>query len=102
MTDHTTRLTDDEFADLLEDGDRPIDESTVVKVPPVLRAVAVALDERAAAEQRLVDAIAAARLAGHSWAEIAQRLGVTRQAAHERYARLVPPVPARLRAGGDL
>jgi hypothetical protein len=100
---------DEELADLLETDDSLIDESTVIVVPPVLRAgrghavharasvtpladrVAVGADERAAAEQRLLDAMAAARAAGHTWGDIANRLGVTRQAAHARYANRLPP-----------
>lgn len=33
-----------------------------------------------------VEAIVGARAANYSWAEIAQRLGTTRQAVHQRYA----------------
>ena len=43
---------------------------------------AVILDE---AEQELRTAVAAARAAGASWADIGGRLGVSRQAAWERF-----------------
>lgn len=40
----------------------------------------------AAAERSLDDAVAAARLAGHSWEQVGRAVGVTRQAAHARWA----------------
>jgi predicted transcriptional regulator len=40
----------------------------------------------AATEQRLRDAVVAARAAGYSWGKIAASLGVTPQAAHKRFA----------------
>ena len=39
------------------------------------------------AQARLAGAVSRARLRGHSWAEIAGRLGVTRQAAQQRFGR---------------
>ena len=41
-----------------------------------------------AAQARLTEAVRAARTAGHSWTEIGQAAGITRQAAHERWAHL--------------
>jgi hypothetical protein len=41
----------------------------------------------AAVEQRLVNAAAAARAAGLSWADIGRATGMSRQAAHERWRR---------------
>ncbi len=38
-------------------------------------------------QARLAAAVRRARLRGHSWAEIAGRLGVTRQAAQQRFGR---------------
>jgi hypothetical protein len=53
-----------------------------------------ALPELAALAGRVDDAMAAAvtglRAAGYSWAEIAARLGITRQAAHQRWGHLEP------------
>lgn len=43
----------------------------------------------------LADAVARQRLAGHSWQAIADGLGITRQAAHKQYARLVALREAR-------
>jgi hypothetical protein len=51
-----------------------------VETLPALAALAVELDAA------LGDAVTGLRAAGFSWAEIATRLGVTRQAAHQRWA----------------
>jgi hypothetical protein len=66
-----------------EDYDRP----EVPQLTALERvSIGLALEESAAAELR--DAVAAARLEGHSWASIGAALGgVSRQAAHERFAR---------------
>lgn len=40
--------------------------------------------------QATTDAVHALREHGYSWADIANRLGVTRQAAHQRYANHPP------------
>ncbi|MGC5049495.1 helix-turn-helix transcriptional regulator [Micrococcus porci] len=47
--------------------------------------IAAALREQAAAERRLHGAVQAARDAGWSWTQVAEVLGVTRQAAHRRF-----------------
>lgn len=55
-----------------------------------LRAVADAADAVNAANERLRDSIAVARLyGGYSWNRIADTLGVSRQAARQRYAEWV-------------
>jgi hypothetical protein len=51
-----------------------------VETLPALAALAVELDAA------LGDAVTGLRAVGFSWAEIATRLGVTRQAAHQRWA----------------
>lgn len=73
-----------------------------------LRQVGMALLSIEAAEQALVCAVAHARARKRSWTEIANVLGVSRQAAHQRFEgpvalmqlaagpqRLRPAVPAR-------
>ena len=55
----------------------------------VLAWVADADADARQAQARLAGAVSRARLAGHSWAEIAGRLGVTRQAAQQRFGRPV-------------
>jgi hypothetical protein len=40
------------------------------------------------------EAVDGLRAKGYSWADIAQRLGVTRQAAHQRWSRPASPRPA--------
>jgi hypothetical protein len=52
---------------------------------PELLAVAQVADNVRADEARLRDAVAAARIAGRSWNRIAVALGVSRQAARQRF-----------------
>lgn len=44
--------------------------------------------DRQALEEREYSTIKSARLAGASWADIGDAMGVSRQAVHERYTRL--------------
>lgn len=53
--------------------------------PADLRAIAEALQRVAEAEAELADAVAAARKRERNWAEIGMALGVTRQAARQRF-----------------
>lgn len=41
-----------------------------------------------ATQDALADEVASSRAAGHSWHEIGAALGMTRQSAHKRYARV--------------
>jgi Flp pilus assembly protein TadD len=50
-----------------------------------LRAIAAAVNDVAAAERRIREAVEIARMNGRSWARIGIALGTTRQSAHERY-----------------
>ena len=43
--------------------------------------------QRAELDERLAQQVRAARVAGRTWPEIAVMLGVTKQAAHRKYAR---------------
>jgi hypothetical protein len=54
-----------------------------------LRAVARAADAISADQARLREAVETARLNGRSWTQIAVALGVSRQAARERFAEKV-------------
>jgi len=56
-----------------------------------LRALAEALAAVREAESRLHDAVDTARDAGHSWSEIGEVLGTTRQAAFQRFGRPIDP-----------
>lgn len=56
-----------------------------------LQALSVALAAVRAAEGRLREAVDAARDAGHTWAEIGDVLGTTRQAAFQRFGRAIDP-----------
>jgi hypothetical protein len=51
-----------------------------------LRGVAVAADALAAEEARLTEAVEIARAHGRSWTRIGIALGVSRQAARQRFA----------------
>jgi hypothetical protein len=63
-------------------------DTTVVDNTEDLRAVAEAADAIKADEARLVEAVQLARAHGRSWNRIAIALGVSRQAARQRYAHL--------------
>lgn len=60
-----------------------------------LRAIGTALNEIAASEQRLAEAVVAARANGRSWAAIGLVLGVSKQAAQERFQKAVRSEAAR-------
>ena len=51
-----------------------------------LRAIAETVDSIQAGEAKLRELVQLARAGGRSWGEIAIALGVSRQAAHERFA----------------
>jgi hypothetical protein len=59
-------------------------------VPP-LDAVRQALTDLREAESRLRTSVEAARESGHTWAEIGDVLGTTRQAAFQRFGRPIDP-----------
>lgn len=75
-------MTDDELADHVERTD--IDASQWRDASP-LRAIASAMIVVDAADRNLLDAVAAARSADLSWTEIGVALGVSRQAARQRF-----------------
>jgi hypothetical protein len=54
-----------------------------------LRRIGLALIDKAKAESEIEEAVVAARRNGASWNFIAGVLGVSKQAAHERYGRLI-------------
>jgi hypothetical protein len=56
-----------------------------------LAAVGAALRKLRAAEATLRDAVEAARAAGHTWQEIGDLLGTSRQAAFQRFGRPIDP-----------
>lgn len=71
--------TTQEWLDSLDPSETPAED------PRDLRRIGLALGEVAAAERELEDAVAAARDNGRSWGDIAMALGVSKQAARERY-----------------
>jgi hypothetical protein len=85
-----TKHTDEEIqaaADRLEQWLDTVDPDDIEwKDTSDLRAVAQATDTIAAGNAALREAVGVARLNGRSWGEIAIALGVSRQAARERFA----------------
>lgn len=78
--------TDEELLDEIENannGEGPDFNAAVSD--PALVAIAVANLEVRAAEANLDRKVAAAREAGHTWQEIGDILGLTRQGALKRY-----------------
>lgn len=58
-------------------------------------AVSEALEAVRAAEGELRDAVELARRAGHTWQEIGDLLGTTRQAAFQRFGRAIDPTTGK-------
>jgi hypothetical protein len=78
----------DELAREFEDYEpEPTDERSVEEY--MLRRAALA---RARSERQIVEAIAAARAAGLSWARVGEILGTSAQAAQQRYGEIVERV----------
>ena len=61
------------------------DDETVWHDAAPLRQIANAFADQVAAERRVAEAVAAARVEGCSWSAIAALLGVSKQSAAERY-----------------
>jgi phage baseplate assembly protein W len=68
------------FAEEFDPSDVPVDDTTD------LRTLAEAVDSVRAGEARVRELVARARANGRSWGEIGIALGVSRQAARERFA----------------
>jgi DNA-directed RNA polymerase specialized sigma24 family protein len=85
------RHTDDEIeraAKRFEELANDLDPTTAdVEDTEDLRAVAAAAEATRADEARLREAVELARAHGRSWNHIARALGVSRQAARQRFAR---------------
>lgn len=79
---------EDAAAAAVEDWLDELDLDEVEVVDPVeLRRIGLAQTGIELAEAELRDAVKAARTAGQSWAAIGRTLGISRQAAHERFGR---------------
>lgn len=84
------RHTDEEIEQAAQRFERLADEldpatATVDRLDD-LREIVAASDAARADEARLRDAVAAARARGRSWNQVALALGVSRQAARQRFA----------------
>ena len=67
--------------------DRLDPAATPADDPAELRRIGLALRDMESAAAELHDAVAAARTAGRSWAQIGMVLGVTRQSGQQRFGR---------------
>lgn len=76
----------------LDDLD-PDDPNTDVSDPADLRAIGQALSRVATAENELADAVHTARAQGRGWGLIGMALGISRQAARQRYGE--PAIPSQ-------
>ncbi len=74
----------EKWADEVDERDLvPIDLSALDRIVELV-------DERERIDGALVDAIQAARAAGHTWGQIGLSLGVSKQAAQQRYGEVSP------------
>jgi hypothetical protein len=78
-------MTETERAEVLLDGLEP--DAAEVDHTEDLRAIAEVADAMASDEARLTEAVERARAHGRSWTRIGVALGVSRQAARQRFAR---------------
>jgi hypothetical protein len=83
-----TKHTDAEIAEAAARFEAWADELDPAKLADIgdLRDIAAAASAVRADEARLREAVQIARARGHSWNRIAVALGVSRQAARQRYA----------------
>ncbi len=65
-------------------------DPSAVRDATALRQVRKAFLARAGAEQRVTEAVAKARVAGHSWASIGAMVGTSGEAARQRYGQRAP------------
>jgi hypothetical protein len=82
-TDEEVERAAERFAQLADDLDP---DTASVDITDDLRSIAIASEAARADEARLREAVEVARAHGRSWNQIAVALGVSRQAARQRFA----------------
>jgi membrane protein required for beta-lactamase induction len=85
IPDHIDPTDDEALAEWMASDDFDPDPAEFQDATP-LRRIAAAVEAVDRAEQHLRDEVTIAREAGLSWTVIAAALGVTRQAARQRFA----------------
>jgi len=76
-------------AEALERWANSVDQEDLIEVDSDdLRAIARCAERRDLLETALVEAVRTARQCGRSWSEIGTMLGVSKQAAQKKYAKL--------------
>lgn len=76
-------------AALEEWADRVTTDELIAADTEALRLIAELAEQREGLDGAIVDAVRAARAAHRSWSEIGAMLGVSKQAAQRKYAKLV-------------
>lgn len=96
------RLTPEQLEQASRDAEEWLDnldlDTVTVDYVDDLRAIATANDRLVAARRDLKDGIAAARKNDRSWAAIGRALGVSAQAAQQKYAPTKKKAPAKRKA----
>ena len=92
-TKRPVEMTNDELAEYVASDEFAAKPAGKRQDASPVRAIASAQATVDAAELTLTDAVAAARAAGFSWTDVAMMLGVTRQAARQRF---VEKIDARM------
>lgn len=79
----------DHWAELAKTGDLKVVDTRV------LRTIAELADQRDELDEAITEAVLVARQADRSWSEIGAMLGVSKQAAQQKYAASASPSTAR-------
>lgn len=76
-------------AEVLEDWADRVEQADLIEVDSdELKAIAQFAAQRDLLEDALIEAVRVARQSGRSWSEIGAMLGVSKQAAQKKYAKL--------------
>lgn len=88
MSKKTTLRDIEQLLDVIDLDDYPVDD------PADLRRIGLAAKDVERAKTELAEAVAAARANGRSWGFIGLVLGVSKQAAQQRFGESLPGKPA--------
>jgi hypothetical protein len=89
MVDAMSKTRAERAAALEEWAERVSGDELVAADTKALRAIAELAEQREDVDAAIVEAVRSARAAHRSWSEIGAMLGVSKQAAQRKYAKLV-------------